>query len=204
MILKILTLSLLILFLIIAALFGQSTNSIKVYFLYGSKTNHHCKNQEIKYFGGLHGGHVSIGIDTNVVGFGHNYGFHVFSHKKKFKGNFKTESISCFMRDTVGFKYTTFQIPLTDSQYYKLKTVINNYLFSKTPYDYAFFGMRCTSAAYDILSHIGLFKIKSRWGNILSNFYPKLLRKKMFKISEKYNYIVTKQPGRISRKWEND
>jgi len=202
--LKFFLLSLLISFFILTALFGQDITVIKVNFLYGSKPDRHYKNKEIKYFGGLHGGHVSIGIDTTVVGFGRYNGFHIFSHKHNMKGIFKIESINCFMQDTVYCKYTTFQIALKDSQYYKLKTVINNYLYTKTPYDYAFFGMRCASAAYDILSQIGIFEIKSRWGNILSNFYPKLLRKKMFTLSEQNNYIVTKQPGRISRKWEND
>ena len=193
-----------ILFLIFTYSFGQDNQSIKVYFLYGSKPAHHFKNIEKKYFGGIHAGHVSIGIDTAVVGFTRHNGFHIISHKKKLKGRFESKGISRFLLDTIGFKYITFQIPLNDSQYIKIKTIFNNYLFSKTPYDYAFLGMRCASASYDILSQIGIFKTKSKWCNIFSNFYPKLLRKKMLKLAKISNYKITKQPGRPSRTWEND
>lgn len=184
--------------------FGQDNHSINVYFLYGSKPAPHFKKIEKRYFGGIHAGHVSIGFDTAVVGFTRHNGFHIISHKKKLKGRFESKGISRFVHDTISYKYTTFQILITDSQYISLKTIIKNYLFFKTPYDYAFLGMRCASASYDILSQIGIFKRKSKWCNIFSNFYPKLLRKKMFNLAKINNYKVTKQPGRPSRKWEND
>lgn len=184
--------------------FGQATHSINVYFLYGSKPAPCCKKEESKYFGGIHGGHVSISFDTAVVGFTRFNGFHIFSHKKNIKGVYTYKGIGSFLQDTIGEKYTTFQLSLTDSLYNKLQTVINKYLFTKTPYDYAFFGIRCAAASYDILSQIGIFKIKSRCCNIISNFYPKKLRRKMFRLADKYGYKVTRQIGRSSRKWEND
>lgn len=184
--------------------FGQSGKFIKVYFLYGSKPANGHRYHEDPYFGGKHGGHVSIGIDTSIVGFTNNKGFHIFARKKNLKGIYKAKGLTEFRRDSSTFKYTTFEIPLTDSQYVKLKKIINNYLYVQSPYDYAFFGMRCASAAYDMLSRVGLFKIRSKWGNIFSNFYPKKLRNKMFKIARENNYKVYIQPGRPSRKWEND
>ena len=190
--------------LLITALFGQNQHTIKVYFKYGSKPARHFKKTEEKYFGGIHGGHVSIGVDTAVIGFSFYYGYHIFPNNKKLNGVYNFEGIHKFRKDTVGFKYTTFQISLTDTQYYKLNTIFNNYLFLRTPYDYALFGMRCAAAAYDVLSQIGIFKVRSRCCNIISNFYPKLLRKKMFKLAKKNNYTILKHAGRTSRKWERD
>jgi hypothetical protein len=184
--------------------FAQESKNIEVFFLYGSKPSHGFKNQEKPYFGGKHGGHVSIGFDTAVVGFGPHNGFHIFAHRKNFKGAYKFEGIQAFRKDTVSFKYSTFEVPVTDSQYVKLQKILNNYLFVKTPYDYAFIGMRCASAAYDVLSQVGLFKSKSKWRNIFSNFYPKPFRRKMFKLAKKNNLKITTQNGRASRKWEND
>jgi hypothetical protein len=184
--------------------FGQNEKTIMVYFLYGSKPAIGQKQNEHKYFGGIHGGHVSIGIDTAVVGFTKNNGFHIFAHRKNIKGIYKSEGLSIFKKDSATCKYTSFEISVADSQYVKLKKVINNYLFVQAPYDYAFIGMRCASAAYDLLSQINLFKKKSKFGNIISNFYPKKLRKKMFKLAQKNNYKIITQQGRTSRKWEKD
>lgn len=184
--------------------FGQDTNKIKVYFLYGSKPASGHKKVEPYYFGGKHGGHVSIGIDTAIVSFTNVNGFHIFAHREKLKGIYIYESLKGFLKDTAKCKYTIFEIPLMDSQYVKLKKVVLNYSNGKAPYDYAFFGMRCASATYDILSQIGLFKPKSRVGTIISNFYPKMLRKKMFRLAKKNNYTVTSYKGRKTRKWEYD
>jgi len=175
---------------------------MKVYFLYGSRPAYGFRGQEHRVFGGIHGGHVTIGFDNLNVGFVPHHGFHVFAHRRNYKSIFFPEDIHKFLSDTIGAKYATFEIPLTDSQYLKLKKIEYNYLFVKTPYDYAFIGMRCASSTYDILSQIGIFEPKSRVVNIFSNFYPKKLRKKMFLLAKKNNYKVTVHNGRPSRKWE--
>lgn len=72
--------------------FAQNSSSVKVYFLYGSKPARDSRNTESKYFGGIHGGHVSIGIDSSVVGFGPYNGFHIFAHRKNLKAIFSSES----------------------------------------------------------------------------------------------------------------
>jgi hypothetical protein len=108
-----------------------------------------------------------------------------------------------FVNDTASYKYTTFEIPITNEQYNKLNLIINNYLV-KTPYDYAFFGMRCTAAAYDVLSQIGIFKTKTRIRNICSNFYPRLLRRKMFRLAHQKQFKIESHPGRKTRVWEID
>ncbi|MDJ1468511.1 hypothetical protein QNI19_10730 [Cytophagaceae bacterium DM2B3-1] len=56
---------------------------IKVHFLYGSKPKKEFKFLEKKWFGGMHGGHVSIETDSVVTGFGPKGKFHVFGNRKK-------------------------------------------------------------------------------------------------------------------------
>ena len=193
-----------LLFLLIGFSFGQTGKSINVYFLYGSRPALFHKNHEARYLGGKHGGHVTIGFDTLVIGFVPYKGFHVFAHRKHFKSTFRIEEIHQFLNDTFGSKYATFEIAVTDSQYGILTGVLTKYLNKNPPYDYAFLGMRCASATYDILSQMGIFEEKSRFSNIISNFYPKKLRRKMFSLAKINNYKVKTKKGRSSRKWEND
>ncbi len=197
-------LSFCICFLICHYLCGQSTHVIKVYFLYGSKPRHAFRQTEKHLFGSIHGGHVSIGIDDSVViGFSHSKGIHFFPMRKNFKGKYKVESINEFCKDSVQKKYTTFCIPVSDEQYIKLINILQGHL-TQTPYDYAFFGMRCTSAAYDVLSHIDIFPLLSKRKNIFSNFYPRRLRNKFFRLAKEKNYSMHFQQGAKSRKWEKD
>lgn len=193
----------LIFFLLLSLTFAQSIKTIKVFFLYGSKPAAGYKDQESRYFGGKHGGHVTISYDSAVVGFVPYGAFHIIAHNKDRNSIFSFQYLDEFINDTADSKYTTFEIPVTDSQYVRIKQVTADYL-SATPYDYAFIGMRCASAAYDILSMAGIFRHKSKFSNILSNFYPKKLRKKLFRLAKHSNYIVTQQNGRPSRKWEKD
>jgi hypothetical protein len=183
--------------------FGQNSDTIQVFFLYGSRPRHSHWHQESHYFGGFHGGHVSIGIDSSVIGFHHVKGLHLIGHRKPTGGVFECKRIQDFLKDTVNSKYTTFKIPLTKVQHHQLLQIFNDYR-AQTPYDYAFFGMRCAAAAYDVLSQIGIFKVKSKCGNIASNFYPKLFRKKMFALALENHYKINQHIGRKSRKWEND
>jgi hypothetical protein len=199
---KALKLSILLFFLFNLS-YGQNPHTIKVFFLYGSKPSHGYRHTESHYFGGLHGGHVSIGIDSFNIGFHHVKGLHLFSLKKHLSGIYQCKRLSDFTNDTSTNKYATFEVPLTDEQYNKLNLIFSNYM-AKTPYDYAFFGMRCAAAAYDVLSQIGLFKEKSRIRTISSNFYPKRLRKKMFKLAQEKQLKINTHPGRNTRVWESD
>lgn len=182
---------------------AQDSLSIQVYFLYGSVPAKGYKDKEPILFGGIHGGHVTIGVQNLVVGFVPYNGFHYINHKYDFCSNFHHQLKKEFLQDTVANKYVTFEIPVSDSQFRQLKKIISDYI-AHSPYDYAFLGMRCASAAYDILSQVGIFEKKSKWGNIFSNFYPKKLRKKMFLLATQKNYKVTYNAGRHSRRWEKD
>ena len=86
--------------------------------------------------------------------------------------------------DTAATKWITIKIPVTTDQMMQLEALFDEYA-EQTPYDYAVFGMRCAAASYDVLSEIGLVKKVSDKQNIIKNFYPKLLRKRMLKWAEK-------------------
>ncbi|UPT66667.1 MAG: hypothetical protein M0D57_19845 [Sphingobacteriales bacterium JAD_PAG50586_3] len=182
--------------------FGQTKN-IKVYFLYGSKPAKGYKGKEKKRFGGINGGHVSIGVDKEIIGFGPKGKFHVFPKEKNRHSYFRTESLASFKKDTVGDKYAVITIPVTNVQYNQIQDIHMAYC-NEAPYDYAFTGMRCAAASYDILSQIGIFKPKSKSWMVNRIFYPRRLRKRMFKLAAEKGYKVETQPGRKSRKWEKD
>ena len=182
---------------------AQPSYVLKVFFLYGSKPAPGYEKIESPAFGGIHGGHVSIGVDTLNVSFHHVNGYHIFPKKSHLMGTYEQTRLSDFLKDTSTYKYTVFEIPLDSIQHSRLENTISAYLQS-TPYDYAFLGMRCASATYDMLSHAGFFKFHSRFGMMCSNFYPRLLRKKLFRLAKEKHYQVRFQSGRKSRVWEND
>jgi hypothetical protein len=182
---------------------GQTDHILKVLFRYGSRPARGYEKIEHSDFGGIHGGHVCIAIDSMVFGFDSPNGYHIFPRKKNIKGVFLSEKEHEYMKDTITKKYAIVEIPITNEQYLKLKNIFTSYL-NKPPYDYAFFGMRCASATYDVLSQIGIMKYKHFTGNVVSNFYPKLLRRKVFRLAKENNYKVTKLKGRKTRQWEED
>lgn len=176
---------------------------MKVHFLYGSKPKREFRETEKKWFGGLHGGHVSLELDGIDYGFTRSKGFHIFSRRKKFKSDYVDNAPQGSYRYSKGNKLATFIVPLTDEQYKKIYDILPEYC-SKTPYDYAFFGMRCAASAQDILGQIGIVKYRKRFLNVVTTFYPKMLRKRFFKLAKQNNWTVIKQEGRPTRKWEKD
>lgn len=189
--------------LVLFAFSAQAQNhTIQLYFLYGSKPAKGYKKTEKKLFGGLHGGHVSIGVDSSITGFGPVGKFHIFSKKKRNAG-FRCEDQASFNADSVGKKYTTITIPITNEQYEKITGIHNGYL-NNAPYDYAFIGMRCAAASYDVLSQLGLVKAKGKTATKLQIFYPRRLRKRMLKMAKEKGYKVHYQAGSKTRVWEKD
>ena len=185
---------------------GQTDTShfIKVHFLYGSKPLKKYKNKtEMKYFGGIHGGHVTIETDSIDYGFSPEGKVHVFSHNRNHHSQFTGKATHNQEPYPKGYKVTTFIIPVTQLQYNQIHKIQSDYC-NKPPYDYAFFGMRCAASAQDVLGQIGIVKKRGRIRNIYSTFYPKKLRKRLFKLAEEKNYKIEKQEGRVTRKWERD
>ena len=178
---------------------SDSTYTIKLNFLYGSRPAKGYRHHESKLFGGIKGGHVNIEAGGRVLDFtpGNNP---LFPHNKKPSGGFSINQSVNWDGDD---KWKTIIIPVSEEQYLALQKIFDS-VAAKTPYDYAIFGMRCAAASYDVLSKIGLFKPYPNDKNVITHFYPKLLRKKILKWADKNNYMVISNEGRPSRKWESD
>lgn len=183
---------------------ADSAHFIKVNFLYGSKPLKKYKGKtEMKFFGGMHGGHVTIEVDSIDYGFSPAGKVHIFSHNKKSHSQFNGAHTRNQPPYPKGYKMVSFVIPVTEEQYNQIHTIQASYCV-KAPYDYAFFGMRCSASAEDILGQIGILKKKRNGKIVRTNFYPKKLRKRMFKLASEKNYKIIKQEGRVTRKWEKD
>lgn len=182
---------------------GDSMHYIQVHFLYGSKPLRQTKATESKHFGGLHGGHVTIQVDDTDYGFRHSIRHtHIFPHKNR-HSEFVTRIMNGKSRYGPDRKTVTFTIPITTAQYTLLNKIHQGYCDS-TPYDYAFFGMRCASATQEILGKIGMLKKRNRFINVVTTFYPKPLRRRMLRLARKNNYPMITTEGRPTRRWERD
>jgi len=94
-------------------------------------------------------------------------------------------------------------IPISFKQKEKLDSIVIAYS-KETPYDYAFWGMRCASATYDILAQIDIVKEYSYRKTFRKIFYPKKLRKMLFKLAKKNKWLITREEGTHRRKWEKN
>jgi hypothetical protein len=181
---------------------------IKVHFLYGSKPKREFKEIEKKWFGGKLGGHVGIEIDSNkIVDFVPHGDFHYIEHKDNFNSKFAIHNIESFWEifggSTESVKKLSILIPITLSQKLKLDSIANVYTLNQ-PYDYAFIGMRCGAASYDLLSQIGILTKYSHRKTYLKIFYPKKIRKRLLKKAQQNNWTTYRQEGTPRRKWEKD
>lgn len=186
---------------------SQDTFYLKVHFLYGSKPKKAYKKVEDKWFGGLLGGHVGIETDSNLVlHFGLKSKVHVFQ-KKKVCGTYKLDDVESFYSTFGGnpdsAKKLEVEIPISAAQKKRLDSIQVGY-YLQTPYDYAFMGMRCGAAAYDVLSQLGITKkygYSKTWRRI---FYPRRLRKRIIKLAMENHWKMEKSQGSFRRKWEKD
>lgn len=178
----------------------NAQDSIQLLFAYGSKP---ISDGEASWFGGLHGGHVSISYKGAYASFVPDGGVHVFAKKKHKQSAFIIEKDENFAYDTVNARYLILTIPVTKSQAHKVDSLLRQRLF-EAPYDYAFFGMRCASAAYEVLSSAGIYPKYSLRKMSRKYFYPKLLRKQLLKEAHAKGWHYYYRAGRKSRKWEKD
>ncbi len=182
--------------------FGYSQDTLYAYFVYGSKP---LKETESNWFGGKLGGHVGLGINRDSV-YHFNPGGHVGAFGKKDQpGTWLLDSAEDFLC-TFGCdsnKILVVSIPVSHTNWMSVKEKGNTYLYSPS-YPYAFFGMRCTAACYDLLSQGGVVKTRSKSGMIRKNFYPRKLRKRLLKMAKEKGWNTELTPGRVSRKWDHD
>jgi len=187
-------------------LYAQDSGFIKVLFLYGSKPAKQYRNVEPKWFGGMLGGHVGIEGDSNsVFNFNPHGKYHLFASKKHLHSIYSENTDAQFWNIFGGtpdsVKEAIVIIPVTKSQRQVFDSIKTAYL-QNTPYDYAFLGMRCAAAAYDILAHMGIVKKYCRTKTFLKIFYPAKLRHRLFAEAEKNGWEIIRQPGSVKRKWE--
>lgn len=181
----------------------DSARIIKVCFLYGSKPARKCKTTEVRFFGGLHGGHVSIQYRDTDYGFEPTCSpVHVFPKRQR-QSAFVTRELNRQARYSPDSKTVTFLIPVSAPQLATLDSIHKAYC-AIAPYDYAFFGMRCAAATQDILASAGIIERRNRFATIFTAFYPKRLRLRLFRLAKKEGYALIRTNGKASRKWEND
>ena len=84
-----------------------------------------------------------------------------------------------------------------------LNSISSRYI-AQSPYDYAFIGMRCASASYEILMQAGLTPNHTRIRYCSKYFYPKRLRKYLLKKARLNHWMVTSHTGNERRKWDKD
>jgi hypothetical protein len=188
--------------------YAQDTTYLKVHFLYGSKPLKRYKHTEKKWFGGVLGGHVGIEGDSDkIVNFGPSGRFHLFSRKDNRHSMYAIHSFDNFYAILGGkpdsMKKAIVYIPVTPQQNARFDSIATAYL-NHTPYDYAFFGMRCSAAAYDILGQLGIVT-NYRHSRIYKKiFYPKKLRRILLRKASENNWLIVRHHGSRKRKWEKD
>ena len=136
---------------------------IKIHFINPRKIDEETKNKhDLKWFTGWLSGHVGIEYSFNrILDFVSQGSFHWIAQRKKHHSQFnirtRTEFLGLFGQDHENTHGITITIPVSFSRQQKLATTARKYVY-KSPYDYAFVGMRCASATYEILARAGILK----------------------------------------------
>jgi hypothetical protein len=188
--------------------YSQDTNYLKIHFLYGSKPLKEYKATEKKWFGGILGGHVGIESDSGrIVNFVPKRKFHLIAKNHDRHSAYEVHSVAGFYSILGGnqesAKIAIVHVPVSEQQRKKFDSISVAYL-NQTPYDYAFLGMRCGAATYEILAQLGILKSYSQGRTSMKIFYPKKLRKRLFKKAAENNWTIVRQAGSGKRKWERD
>jgi len=169
----------------------------------------------------LHGGHVTVEYAHDkalsfqpihydgIGGAGHlmprktqknfNSCFKIYSEKRAWNvlGN--------YYNNVDSLKRAVFIIPVTAAQKRTLDSLADAYT-KKTPYDYAFFGMRCASASYQYLLEARIVSEYQHniWFNIFTTRdFRNALYKDYLKNRDKGWRLETTR-GSFSRQWEKD
>lgn len=178
------------------------TDTLVVEIIYGSKP---ITKDERHWFGGKPGGHIGLQIGHDSIMHFIPGGRVVATNLNSDIGNYLISSRQSFYRtfhcDTT--KTCRIFIPVTSAQKQKLLKDSAPFL-DEAPYEYAFFGMRCAAACYHLLSLADVTKDRSRTGMTWKFFYPRKLRKFLFKEAAKKDWKILTTPGSNKRKWDHD
>jgi hypothetical protein len=195
-----------------AAINIKATNTdslyVRVHFLHGSKPKKKFRYEEDRWFGGLLGGHAGIEIEKNVIlNFTPKARFHIFAKRKIINSRFITHDTVSFYGILGGHpdsvKRTIIKIAISPTQKAVLDSISRMYL-ERSPYDYAFFGMRCGAAAYDVLANADIVKKYSFGKTWRKTFYPRKLRRRLESGAYAKGYLVERRRGTCRRIWEKD
>ena len=153
------------------------------------------------------GGHVGIEIDSNkILNFVHKGSFHLITSKKKHSRyiiSSKSKFNSILGGDSNKVKTLTIFIPVKHEQLQKLDSLSHAYI-NQCPYDYAFLGMRCGAASYEVLAQLGILPKYSNSRTFLRVFYPKILRRRLLKQAAENGWLTIREEGSDRRVWETD
>ncbi|MCB0397093.1 MAG: hypothetical protein KDD36_10585 [Flavobacteriales bacterium] len=186
--------------------FAQDT--LNVHFLYGSRPAWKFRDEEVTWFGGKWGSHVGVeGEKDQIVNFLPRGKFHLFAKKNNRHSMFasiKEKSFyALFGGEPDSMKKAVFHIPVTPFQKHCFDSITAAYL-ANSPYDYAFVGMRCGAAGYDILSQLDILTKYSYRKTYRRIFYPRRLRKRLFRKAREKGWKVETREGTARRKWERN
>ena len=180
---------------------GQ-TDTLIVEVIYGSKP---LAKGESHWFGGKLGGHIGLTIAPDSVMHFIPGGRVAATNINSDIGNYLISSKYAFYRtfhcDTT--KTCRIFIPVTPAQKQQLLKTAEPFL-KEGPYPYAFFGMRCAAACYHLLSLADVTKDLPRSIMTRKFFYPRKLRKFLFKEAKAKGWRISETPGSIKRKWDHD
>jgi hypothetical protein len=187
---------------------ASQDDTLQVHFLYGSKPAKAFKDSERKWFGGKLGGHVGVKAnDGQVLSFFRRGKFHWFANKKNKHSRYALHSserfYSIFGCAGSDVKKAVVYIPINSRQKQRFDSLTASYL-AEPPYDYAFIGMRCGAATYEILGQLEILP-RYRIGKTARKiFYPKKLRRRLFKKANEQGWTIIRQDGSVRRRWEGD
>ncbi|MES2775953.1 MAG: hypothetical protein V4722_17385 [Bacteroidota bacterium] len=189
-------------------LFSQDSLFLKVHFLYGSRPVKQFRAIEKKWFGGILGGHAGIESDSNkIVNFLPDGKFHWFTKKRDPHSKYALHSpesfYSIFGGNRDSMKRLVVYVPVTVAQKHKFDSIASVYL-RKTPYDYAFIGMRCGAATYEMLAQLDILRAYSHTKTHRKIFYPRKLRKLLIQKAIDYGWTMVRYEGSFKRRWEKD
>jgi hypothetical protein len=182
------------------------SDTLKVHFLHGSRPKAKYKHVQPRWFGGKFGGHAGIQINNDsLIDFYYRPPLHIWPkplHKySTFARHSYTGFYTVFGGSADSHKITIISIPISPAQKLQLITATQGYL-ANTPYDYAFMGMRCGAATYDMLSKANIVTPLPQWRMVAKIFYPRLLRKKLLLMAKQNDWNVARQSGCATRLWE--
>lgn len=194
--------SLTLILLLIPFLSISQMDTLVVEVIYGSKP---LAEGERHWFGGKLGGHIGLRIGKDSIMHFVPGGRVVATNINSDTGRYLISSSKQFYRTFHADTTKTCQIviPISAAQKQKLLNDSNPFL-KEGPYPYAFFGMRCAAACYHLLSLADVTKDLSRSRMTWKFFYPRKLRKHLFKEAKLNGWIVKQTPGSTKRKWDHD